>query len=303
MVKPLAAHDAVRVPRRRPGPSCGVAGVTDLPSSWVETGPRPSPGCGALVVCADDLGMCGDVDAGIFAAFEAGTVAQASWMAPGTSAARAAAEAQRRGLACGVHLTFAAEWDRVRWRSLTGHPALADAEGRLPLHPAALRGADPRALEAEGVAQIAAGRDLLGCPTHLDCHIAPVSEDLVASLAGASGLPSRDPLPRTPHLALPVARVLSLTDVPAKEKVDRLLAFAAGAEDGLSLVICHPAVDGAQLRGLCSDALPGRKPWSREWRLTDLDALTHPRVRAALCGRIGSFSDWAAAAGGIAQKA
>jgi predicted glycoside hydrolase/deacetylase ChbG (UPF0249 family) len=253
-----------------------------------------------LVICADDLGMCADVDAGIFAASEAGTVAQASWMAPGPSATPAAAEAQRRGLACGIHLTFAAEWDRVRWSSLTGHPALAGADGNLPLHPSELRGVDSRILHAEGLAQIAAGVRQLGAPTHIDCHIAPVLEDLVVGLADASGLPNRDPLPRWPALALPIMRVLSLTDLPRGEKMERLLAFAASAGDDLSVVICHPAVDGPNLRALCSDALPSRKPWSREWRLTDLDVLTSRPVRDALCGRIGSFSDWAPAGQGVA---
>lgn len=251
-----------------------------------------------LVLCADDLGMCSDVDAGIFAAFESGTIAQASWMAPGPTAATAAAEARSRGLACGIHLTFAAEWDRVRWPSRTGHPALAAPDGNLPLHPSMLRSIDARILHEEGMRQVAEGVRLLGRPTHIDCHIAPVSEDLLAGLAAASGLLSRDPLPR--H-ALPVTRVLSLTDLPRTEKVERLIAFAASATQGLSIVICHPAVDGPELRALCSDALPARKPWSRDWRLTDLDALTNPQVRAALCGRIGSFSDWGAATQEIAR--
>lgn len=256
-----------------------------------------------LVICADDLGMCADVDAGIFAAFEAGTVAQASWMAPGPSSALAAAGVRSRGLACGVHLTFASEWDRVRWPGLTGHAALAMEDGNLPLHPARLSGVDARVLRDEGLAQIAAGRRLLGTPSHIDCHIAPVSEELVAGLAIESGLPSRDRLPHSPGLSLPVARVLSLTDVPREQKADRLIAFAQSATHGLSLVICHPAVDGPGLRALCSDALPARRLWSREWRLTDLDTLASRHVREALCGRIGSFFDWASPAQEIARLA
>jgi hypothetical protein len=217
-----------------------------------------------LVVCADDLGMCADIDAGIFAAVDAGTVSQASWMAPGRSAHSAALEARARQLPCGLHLTFAAEWDLVRWPSLAGHAALHAGDGNLPLHPSHLRNAPHALLLDEGRRQVRRGLRQLGRLTHLDSHVALVSEALVAELGAEFGLRSRDPLPSYPERTLPIGRLLSLTNQPPKEKVDILIRFARARCYGLSVVICHPAVDGPALNSLCSDELAGRKPWSRD---------------------------------------
>jgi len=116
--------------------------------------------------------------------------------------------------------------------------------------------------------------------------VASAPEAVVAALASRFGLLSRDPLPHYPDRQLPIARVLSLTDLPSSRKADELIAFARSPDSGLSVVICHPATDGSVLRALCSDRLSGRKPWSCEWRLTDFDTLTSARVKAALAGRI-----------------
>jgi predicted glycoside hydrolase/deacetylase ChbG (UPF0249 family) len=226
--------------------------------------------------------MCRDVDAGIFAAFEAGVIAQASWMAPGPSAAAAAAHARGIGLACGLHLTFASEWDLCRWPSVSGDPALAAEDGNLPLHPSRLEDVDPAILLREARLQMAAGFEMLGRVSHFDCHVAPLAPAILGRLADEFALRSRDPLPGRPDRTLPITRRLNLTEIPAADKVECLLTFARAATDGLSVVITHPAVDGQDLRSLCSEDMPGRYPWSREWRLSDLDALTSPRVRNEL---------------------
>ncbi len=73
----------------------------------------------------------------------------------------------------GVHLTLNAEFDKRRWRPLTGvsDNGLTDKDGFFPKTVAELRNADPKAVEAECRAQIdtAVANGLI--LTHLDTHM------------------------------------------------------------------------------------------------------------------------------------
>ena len=80
------------------------------------------------------------------------------------------------GLDIGVHLTLTSEFDRMRWRPMTGvaDNGLCDAEGFFPRRVADTRKADPAAVERELRAQIDAAYDAGFDVTHLDAHMGAV---------------------------------------------------------------------------------------------------------------------------------
>jgi len=126
----------------------------------------------ALVVNADDLGLCETVNEGIFAAHEGGIVTSASLMvrqAAAPAAARAAADHPR--LAIGLHLDLG-QWDYTggEWIQAYGRCDLESAAG----------------VEAECRAQLDLFRSLLGRdPTHLDSHQHVHDSEPVATVAAA----------------------------------------------------------------------------------------------------------------------
>lgn len=73
----------------------------------------------------------------------------------------------------GIHITLTPEWDRYRWRPLTGSVAgLVDDEGYFHRRPGAVVAhADPRAVEYEMAAQIERALADGIRPTHIDAHM------------------------------------------------------------------------------------------------------------------------------------
>jgi predicted glycoside hydrolase/deacetylase ChbG (UPF0249 family) len=110
-----------------------------------------------LIVNADDLGLSGTVNDGIFAAHEGGVVTSASLMVRQGAAPAAAERAPEfPELAIGLHLDLG-EWSYE--------------EGEWTLAYSHCDGEDPVAVEAECRAQLERFRALLGRdPTHLDSH-------------------------------------------------------------------------------------------------------------------------------------
>jgi len=136
-----------------------------------------------LVVNADDLGLCGAVNDGIFAAHAEGIVTSASLMVrQGAAPAAAERAAEFPELAIGLHVDLG-EWnyEEGEWTLVYSH---CDSD-------------DPAAVEAECRAQLERFRALLGRdPTHLDSHqhvhesepVKSVAEALAAEL----GVPLRN---------------------------------------------------------------------------------------------------------------
>jgi chitin disaccharide deacetylase len=229
-----------------------------------------------LIVNADDLGLCGPVDEGIFAAHERGIVTSASLMVrQGTAASAARAAAARPGLAIGLHL------DLGQWHYLDGERI--QARGRLDP-------ASREAVEAECRAQLELFRSLLGRdPTHLDSHkhvhraepvvsvAAALADELAVPLRGREvryegGFYGRDGEGR--------ARPDSISP-------DALIALAASLSSGWTELGCHPA------------AGPVPSSYDEERRV-ELATLCEPRVRAALAAagvELRSFAELSAGRG------
>lgn len=136
----------------------------------------PSP-LREIVIHQDDVASSHGANLAFMDLFARGICTSGSVMVPCPWFPEIAAFARTRPeLDLGVHLTLTAEMVPYRWRPLTGVSAngLTDPDGYFWARAAAVRRADPRAVEAELRAQIdaalAAGIDA----THLDSHMGTV---------------------------------------------------------------------------------------------------------------------------------
>lgn len=243
-----------------------------------------APGARAIIVNADDFGMCHAANTAITQLLAAGRIDSATVMVPCAWAPEALAfAASRADLDVGVHLVLTSEWTRYRWRPLTGTATtLVDDAGWFP---AEVRAVEQNASTADVVAEIAAqlqaaldaGVDV----THLDNHMGSVyglltGRDFLApvlELAARHGLPFR--LPRTmegaagdPALQEKLTQAAAAADALGVEIVDRLwthpfdaapgetyeqvregfLALLRAVPAGVTEIYLHPMVDDEELR-------------------------------------------------------
>ncbi|GAB6939905.1 ChbG/HpnK family deacetylase [Isoptericola variabilis] len=160
----------------------------------------------AIILNADDLGMCRAANRAILPLLREGFLDSSTVMVPCPWAPDAlAAAAADPGLDVGVHLVLTSEWTRYRWRPLTGTgTSLVDGAGYFPgavdVVERQARDEDVAAeLAAQLDAALAAGVDV----SHLDNHMGSVYGlatgrsflPQVLELAAARGLPFR--LPRS----------------------------------------------------------------------------------------------------------
>ncbi|MFF3063477.1 polysaccharide deacetylase family protein [Oerskovia sp. NPDC057915] len=170
------------------------------------------PDARALILNADDFGMCRAANRAITELLVAGHLDSATLMVPCPWAPEALAfAADRTDLDLGVHLVLTSEWTRYRWRPLIGTgTTLVDDAGYFP---ADCRSVETRASDADVAAELAAQLDTALAAgmdvTHLDNHMGSVYGletgrsflPQVFELAARHGLPFR--LPRTVGLGLP----------------------------------------------------------------------------------------------------
>jgi predicted glycoside hydrolase/deacetylase ChbG (UPF0249 family) len=241
-----------------------------------------------LDVNADDFGMCGAVNEGVRRAFREGIVTQASIMVPTPGFLEAVRMATDEHLACGVHITLACEWDLMRWSPLTAHESLVGADGFMLPHTDCLRWRSPREAQlAEAIAQVERVQEAGIRPLYLDMHIRLHDQELMAALCKRYGLRTRERLRDHEEYVLGYNTVFQLSTVPPRNKKKRLLGFINSLKWGRHLIVCHPAVASEELDQLCSDNMPGRKPWAKEIRVSDLECLLDAGVGAAVRSKTG----------------
>jgi len=200
----------------------------------------------------------------------------------GFPSSAAGAEMARRtpSLGVGLHLALSGappilDRDRI--------PSLLDAEGRLPRKPEqGLEDAPESELRAEARAQLERCRELLGRePTHLDfhhhAHRVPAVERIAVGLAREAGLPIRS---TSPEMTLRVrAAGVATTDhfcdafYDDGAREETLAALLEGLSDGVSEMMCHPAVVDPELASGSGYAAP---------RERELELLTRPGLREAV---------------------
>jgi predicted glycoside hydrolase/deacetylase ChbG (UPF0249 family) len=139
-----------------------------------------SPNDRAVIIHADDIGMCQATLAGLEELLDAGIVSSGSIMVPCPwfrAAARFAVEHPQADL--GIHLTLTSEWKTYRWGPIsTMDPAsgLLDAEGCFPATSRAVQETgNPAAAAKEIEAQVARAIGAGIVPTHVDTHMGAVA--------------------------------------------------------------------------------------------------------------------------------
>lgn len=161
-------------------------------------------GARAIILNADDYGMCHAANTAISHLLTAGHLDSATVMMPCPWAPEALAYAAAHPkLDVGVHLVLTSEWTNYRWRPLTGvATSLVDPAGFFPATVAEVeQRADESEVAAELAAQLAAALTAGVDVTHLDNHMGSVyglatGRDFllpVFALAAAHGLPFRLP--------------------------------------------------------------------------------------------------------------
>jgi len=194
-----------------------------------------APGARAIIINADDFGMCHAANSAIVELLDGGGADSATIMVPCAWSPEALAfAASRTDLDIGVHLVLTSEWRRYRWRPLTGTATtLVDADGFFPPDVVSVEELASEAdVEAEITAQLQAALDAGVDVTHLDNHMGSVyglatGRDFLApvfALAARHGLPFR--LPR------------SMDGVGVDAELQQLLdrATAAAAAAGVEII-------------------------------------------------------------------
>lgn len=243
-----------------------------------------APGARAIILNADDFGMCHAANTAIVELLDAGRVDSTTLMVPCSWAPEALAfAAARRDLDVGVHLVLTSEWSRYRWRPLTGTATtLVDEDGFFPVDVAAVeqRAANDD-VAAELAAQLQTALDAGVDVTHLDNHMGSVyglatGRDFlgeVFALAAQHGLPFRLPRSMDGVSADTLARATGAADALGVEIIDRLwshpfelvgegtdaaetyeqvrdgfVALLRAVPAGVTEIYLHPMTDSEELR-------------------------------------------------------
>lgn len=197
-----------------------------------------APGTRAIILNADDFGMCHAANTAIVDLLTSSGIDSSTVMVPCSWSPEALAfAASRPDLDVGVHLVLTSEWARYRWRPLTGSDtSLVDAAGFFPTDVLSVeQNASDEDVAAELSAQLQTALDAGVDVTHLDNHMGSVyglvtGRDFlqpVFELAARHGLPFR--LPRSmdgvgenPALQAQLDRAAAAADASGVEIIDRL---------------------------------------------------------------------------------
>ena len=126
-----------------------------------------------LIVNADDFGMCQSANTACFELFEAGRLYSATIMMP-CPAAKAAVDfsVANPRYAVGIHTTLTSEWQKYRWKPLTGGKTLVDEEGFMWREADMVeKHASSADIENEVRAQIDLAHEWGMKPSHIDNHM------------------------------------------------------------------------------------------------------------------------------------
>lgn len=269
-----------------------------------------APGARAVILNADDFGMCHAANTAIMRLLGDGAIDSATVMVPCAWAPEALAfAASRRDLDVGVHLVLTSEWTRYRWRPLTGTgTTLVDEAGFFPADVLAVeQHAAETDVAAELAAQLQSALDAGVDVTHLDNHMGSVYGLLtgrdflgpVFDLAARHGLPFR--LPREmagsdddATMQAKLAETAAAADARGVEIVDRLwthpfeqatgetyeqvrdgfIALLRAIPAGVTEIYLHPMVDDVELRSAVD--------FAAEKRGHELRLLSDPAVHQAI---------------------
>jgi len=240
-----------------------------------------------LSVMSDDFGMCPPVNEGIVEAFTKGVLTDTNLMVPCGSYSEAVQLAKIHRIPVGLHVTFTAEWDYLRWEPLTALKSMKRSDGTFHVTvEEAWKNADMGEAEAEFEAQW--GRieaDGLGI-THACEHMGPDPWGRVAGLFAfmlrKKKKPSRNKahaekfnFPRTNWDSNFVSSALSTDREVVRAK---LREWIHSIGPGHHLWQCHCAVDHPSLEQMCKSTHPAFH-WARTYRMIDQSLVLDPEVK------------------------
>ena len=214
-----------------------------------------------LVVNADDFGLSPGVNRGIVETHERGIVTSASLMVRPAAAGEAAAYARGRpALSLGLHVDLG-EWV-YRGGAWSALYEVVDVN-------------DPAAVREEVSRQFDRFCDLFGGPpTHVDSHQhvhrSEPARSVLAELAGRLGVPLRHVSAGIRYCGDFYGQTGKGSPLPDAISVDALVRIIGSIGSGVTELACHPggAADAGSVYG--------------PERAAEVEALCHPRVRAAV---------------------
>lgn len=232
----------------------------------------------AVILHADDVGMCAATVTAFAELAVGGGVTSGSLMVPCPSFLAAAAFCHAHPeVDAGVHLTLTSEWERLRWGPVSAvdlASGLVGDDGTFHRDSATAGNADPDAVARELATQLAAARQAGLDPTHLDSHMVSAFDPRLLprylELARRERLPallfrpgnSSFPLADEVHglvdaweaAGLPVVdHVVSLGLRRVEGRWELARAAVESLPPGLTHFIVHPAVDDPELRETATD--------------------------------------------------
>jgi|SRR5215469_2867444 len=237
-----------------------------------------APDARALIINADDFGMCHDENEGAIQGLTHGLFTSATilvtcpWFEEAADFAREHPEAD-----LGVHLTLTSEWPRYKWGPVLGAravPSLVDERGYLWPDVSQVYSHDRLdEVEAELRAQIEKARHAGIDVTHLDSHMGPLHlkedyHEVYVRLASEYRLPIRL-TGRSVLEAMGFRATIERIDRDRIFHPDHFIPNGPGApaetesywtglirnlKPGVTEVYCHPAYARAELRGCAHDA-------------------------------------------------
>jgi chitin disaccharide deacetylase len=188
----------------------------------------------ALIVNADDFGLCREVNEGVITAFDHGIVTSTSLMVRQPAAEEAAVlAALRPALSVGLHVDLA-EW-------------VPEGEYDWVLRYQFVDVSNADAVTAEITHQLELFERMIGrAPTHIDGHQHVQRDDVAGgplrAAAGRLGVPLRFHDPRVAYCGEFYGQDARGRPYPEGTAVDHLIAVLAALPDGCTELACHPGL-------------------------------------------------------------
>lgn len=257
------------------------------------------PDARALIIHADDVGVSHASNLAAFECLEQGSITSASTLVPAPWFAETAALAKQQPTTdIGVHLTLTCEYDRYRWRSLTGHPSLHAPDGGMWRTVAeVVANISPDVARDELRAQVQLALDNGIDLTHVDGHmrtlfhpkylpayvgvaiefrlpifLARPSERRLAALGDAAPV-YIEQTRRLDDAGIPLvdnAITETMVEVAPDDKERQFKDWFANLRPGLTHFLCHPAKPGDELDAMSPNDAPHRAAEYRLFRTKDI---------------------------------
>lgn len=245
-----------------------------------------------LSVLSDDFGMCPEVNQGIVEAFTKGLLTDANLMAPCPAFNEAAQMAKDYQIPVGMHATFTAEWDRLRWGPLTSLKSMVRPDGTLhDTVEEAWKKADVKEAEAEFEAQWKLIESKGLKMNHACEHMG--AEKMFAGIFSRKLKEKKVPYRNftldgdeydIPHLIWDSVFTSSMVGTELGIRKKALMDWLKSIGPGYHMWHLHSAVDKPSLAQIASPDHPVAN-WTRLYRVLDQALVMDPKVRELIENR------------------